>query len=350
MFLFSNVLKKVLLCLFIVNLCACSFFLGEDGIFRDRKKDYRKSEALPRIEVPENLDDQAIVDFYPVPPMSPFSDGEMINEFPLPVGVVNTEAVVKIQKIEKSQWVLMQASASQVWPRLKEFISQQGLVLTVENGAAGMIEAKSNDGLFRFHIEQGFQRNTSEIAVRFLNSPASSPAFWPEVSTDAQKEQAMIDQLAQFFANVSDKPSYSFAAQGISTQKKINIEHDESGGKILVLMVNQSRAWLTLQQSLIKANFTLQKTDPENKQFIVQYTPPLSQDDQPGGFLRFFGVKPKPYDEEIKYAGEHYQFQLTGDDDQSRVSIKALDIEEQDSDEIRKEQNYVLLLLKERLY
>lgn len=350
MFLFRNVLCKTLICLFVLNLCACSFLVGEDGIFRDRKKDYRKSEALPRIEIPENLDDQAIVDFYPVPAVSPFSDGEMIDEFPLPVGVVNTEAAVKIQKIGSTQWVLMQASTSQVWPRLKEFLSQQSLVLTIENGAAGMIEAKAGEGFYRFHIEHGFQRNTSEVAVRFLDNPAAVPAFWPELSSDVKKEQDMIDQIAQFFANVSDKPAYSFAAQGISTQKKIDVEHDKAGSKVLLLMVNQARAWLTLQQSLKKANFTIKKADAENKRFIVQYTPPLAPDDQPGAFSRFFGIKPKPYDKDIQYAGEHYQFQLQGDDDRSRIVIKALDVAGQTDNAIRKEQNSVLLLLKERLY
>lgn len=350
MSLFRSALNKILLCSLIANLCACSFFVGEDGIFRDRKKDYRKEESLPRIEVPDNLDDQAIVDFYPVPPVSRFSDGEMIDEFPLPVGVVNTEEAVKIQKIDGEQWVLMQASASQVWPRLKEFASQQGMVLTAENGAAGMIEAKASEGVYRFHVQQGFQRNTSEVSVRFLDAPSSIAAFWPEISTDVQKEQSMIDQLAQFFANVSDKPAYSFAAQGISTQKKIDIEHDESGAKILVLLVNQERAWLTLNQSLAKADFKIEKADAERKQFLVQYTPPISRDDQPGAFLRFFGVKPDPYDEDVTYAGEHYEFQLSGDDDRAKVTVKALDVEEQDANDIRKEQNHVLLLLKERLY
>jgi outer membrane protein assembly factor BamC len=350
MFLFRSVFKKILLFFFIANLSACSFFVGEDGIFRDRKKDYRKAESLPRIEVPANLDDQAIVDFYPVPPVSRFSDGEMIDVFPLPIGVVNTDAAVKIQSIEKERWILIQASASQIWPRLKEFLAGQSLALMAENGAAGMMEARADTGVYRFHVEQGFQRNTSEISIRFLDNPSSVAAFWPEFSSDIQKEQVMLEHVAQFFANASAKPSYSFAAQGISTQKKIDIEHDASGNKTLVLLVNQQRAWLTLNQSLVKANFTIKNTNVENKQFLVQYTPPLSPDEQPGAFWRFFGFKLKPYDEDIQYAGEHYEFQLGGNDDHARIQIKALDIEDQNTDDIRKEQNQVLLILKERLY
>jgi uncharacterized lipoprotein len=350
MWLSRYTLKHGLLLFLLVNLCACSFFVGENGIFRDRKKDYRKSESVERIVVPEELDDEAIVDLYPVPPISPFSDGEMIDEFPLPVGVVNRDALVKVQNIGDMQWILVQVSASQAWPRLKEFLSREQLILTAENGSAGMMEAKSAEGYYRFRVEQGFQRNHSELSVRYVSHPTAVTAFWPEESTDKAKEKVMFDLLAQFFADVSDKPAYSFAAQGISTQQKMAVEHDADGVKTLVLMVPDVRAWLTVEQSLLKADFSIKKKDDEAKIFYVQYTPQLSDADKPGWFLRMFGVKPDPYDEDVKYAGEHYTFQVNTDGDQARLAVSAENTKNKSEVDLRKEQNTILLLLKERLY
>lgn len=341
---------KALLCLFILQLQACAFLTGEDGIFRDRKKDYRKAESLPRIEIPEGLDDSAIVDLYPVPQAVSLSDGEVLDEFPLPMGIVDSKKAVMIQSMGDVQWILLQASPSQLWPRLKEFLSQKNMPVTIENGAAGMLESKSADGLFRYRIEQGFQRNSAELSVRFLHSPASVSSFWPEQSADKGREAAMLDELAGFFSAISDQPAYSFAAQGISTQKKIIVEPDAQGGKLLVLLASPERAFLTLEQSLKAADFSILGIDAENRSFETQYTPRLSADDKPGFFKRLFGIKPDPYDKDVKYAGNHYRFLLASDADRSHLSVRALDTASKQEADIRREQNHILLLLKERLY
>lgn len=347
----SRLISRIIIVCFFFNLTACSFFFGDEGVFRDRKKDYRKAESVDRIVVPAPLDSESIVDLYPVPALSRYSDGEMIDELPLPVGIANVQAPVKIQKMDDTQWVLLQISASQAWPRLKEFISNKKLTLVAENGAAGMVETHSDTGIYRFRIEQGFQRNSAELSVRFLDQASQSTAFWPAKSSDPAQEQVMLESLAQYFADASDKAAFSFAAQGISTKKKVDIQHDESGGKILVLMVSEKRTWVSLLQGLQLAGFTVNKKDDNQKVIDVQYTPPLDESDQPGAFKRFFGVKRKLFDNNVKYAGRYYQFLLQENaTDNTQVFVKALDSHGVDEELVRKEQNYMLLLLKERLY
>ena len=349
------VITRILLLFFVINVGACSYLTGPDGIFRDRKNDYRKAKAIPRMTIVDGLDDSAIVDLYPVPPISPYSDGELIDSFILPAGVIDARKPVTLQTLGDSQWLLLQASPSQVWPRLKEFISGQNMSISIENGTAGMIEATASEGgVYRFRIRQGFQRNMAELSIRFLSNPAEVSSFWPEKSSNQDKEAAMLGSISDFFMKVSDKPAYSFAAQGISTQKTLTVEHDVDGGKFLVLNTNVARALMSVEQSLKQAGFTIEKADEAGQSFYAQYTPP-SQNKKPGFFARMFQLKPDRYDKDAKFAGNHYKFVVSDDGDHARVTVQALDMEKdkkdkKDAEFIRREQNYILLLLKEHLF
>lgn len=342
-------LKKILLCYCVLSIFACSTLTGEDGIFRDRKYDYKKSEMTPRMEIPENLDNEAIVDYYVIPKISPYAEQEIFETVPLPTDMIGQAGTaVKIQKMGDVHWVLLQIPASQVWPRLKEFISQQSLSISIESSRLGMIEASKPDAIYRFQVAQGFQRNTSELAIRFLFTSADTPGFWPESSSDAAREYAMLEQLAQFFAEVSDKPAYSFAAQGISTQQKVLVETLADGTRILLLNVTQQRALATVKQALERAGFTIDHI--EGSTYTVQYTPPVAEGDQPGFLARLIGFKRKPYDKDMEYAGNNYSFSVTEQQGMYRVQVVAIDSPVDDITILRKELNKQLLLVKGHLY
>ena len=59
-------LHRVILLSAIVLTSGCSYLTGDEGIFRDRKKDYQKAEASERMVVPEGLDSSSIIDLYPI--------------------------------------------------------------------------------------------------------------------------------------------------------------------------------------------------------------------------------------------------------------------------------------------
>ena len=160
----------------------------------------------------------------------------------------------------------------------------------------------------------------------------------------------MLGLLSAFFREVSDKPAYSFAAQGISTQKVLNIEHDVDGAKVLVMKAGLPRAMMAVEQSLKDAGFTVKQSSPGQKTFDTQYTPPMPVEKKPNIFKKLFFIKPDPYDKSAKYAGEHFRFTVTGDGDNSRLVATALDVEGKTPELLRREQNYILLLLKEHLY
>ena len=51
-----------------MGLTACGMF-GEGGTFRDRSRDYLKSEEVPPLQLPEGIKAEALGDIYVVPPV-----------------------------------------------------------------------------------------------------------------------------------------------------------------------------------------------------------------------------------------------------------------------------------------
>jgi outer membrane protein assembly factor BamC len=344
-------MRKLGLALLCANLFACGFMTDDEGVFRDRRYDYRNAETqTDRITVPADLDSEAIVDYYVIPPMSPYADTDLIYTPPLPTPMISDQGeVVKLQRLEGNVWILARISPSQLWPRLKQFLGMQSLVVTAENGGLGLVDSFGIDGVYRFKVEQGFQRNTSEISVRYLSSAESANSFWPESSDDADKEQEIVGKLAQFIAEVSDSPAYSFAAQGISTQKKMQpVNYD--GQKTLLLNVPKLRAAASVKLALENADFKIDEQEQSLSGMKVQYWPKLPDAKKPGFWGRLFGKSADDYDEDVEYAGEFYRININDDGAAQRVSVTRLSDKEVTTRQANRESNTVIQLIQGHIY
>ena len=59
---------RILLALLLLStLAGCTWLTGDKGYLRDRSDDYRKARVEPRLQVPANLDDDALTLFCAVP-------------------------------------------------------------------------------------------------------------------------------------------------------------------------------------------------------------------------------------------------------------------------------------------
>lgn len=331
------------LCL-VLLLGACSFLTGDDGIFRDRKKDYRKAEAVDRMQIPEGMDSDGIVDFYPVPPLSPYAEQELIDQPPLPSGMlVDANEKVRVQRLGQQQWVLVKISPSQLWPRLKEFVVQQPVQLLAENGMQGTMTVTGADGFFRYRVQQGLQNNTAELSVRF--SPDSGiVSQWPAQSSDADKEADMLMQLARFLAD-AESPAYSFAAYNISTEPRLLVQYDDNGNRYLLLMLSLERSRASLLAALQKGGFTEEEGGGANA-IVVMFTPALPDDKKPGFWKRLLGIKAKPYDDEVEYAGHRYRFVISAAGNYQRVQAEIVSSASPTPAQQQKELNQQLLRIK----
>lgn len=328
---------------FVLLTGGCSFLTGDDGLFRDRKKDYRKAESTERMQVPPQFDSNTIIDHYPVPPANPYALQELIDKPPMPSGMlVDTDEKVRLQKLGEREWVLVQVSPSQLWPRLKEFVIVNRLQQVSENGRQGTMTVAASDGFYRFRVEQGFQHNYAELSVRFSNDPAVLMQ-WPQASLDAEKESALLLEIARFFAD-NEKPSYSYAAHNISTDQRLLMQYDDAGNRYLLLKADPLRVRATLQAALLKAEFT-EREGSEPMALSVQFMP-QGANKKPGFWQRLFRIKPKPYDDSVEYAGHQYRFVISTEGDYQRLQVERLNAPEQSAAQQQKELNQQLLRIK----
>lgn len=335
-------LFRLVLIIFLLQATACSYLRGEDGVFRDRKYDYRKAQATERMQIPERLDKSAIVDYYPIPEASPYADKELIFNPPLPRGIaVDANYSVRLQRLDQREWLLIKASPSQVWPRLKAFAQLHDLRVWQEDGAKGKLLLTSADGAYHFRLFQGFQQNYSELAIRF-SMDGAQVLQWQESSVQADNENTMLMQVAQYFTH-TENPVYSYLAHNISVEKRLLSEYDSQGKRYVLLKADKQRAIASLQRALEGADFTLLTEEPIENGFDVQYTPQSLKTKKRGFWRRVFFMKAKPFDDTIEYAGRYYRLAVSEQGEFQRIDIEQIRAEKKSSTEnIKKELNQQL--------
>ncbi len=329
-------------------LSACSSLTDDEGIFRDRKFDYRKAEATDRMQIPDGLDEDAIYDLYVVPELSPYADQNYIYTLPMPTALlVGDPGVVTVQKLADEQWILVNDSASRLWPRLKQFLSQQKLLVAQEIGREGLIEVRGNDGFYAINLEQGFQRNTTEIYVRQYQQFNTIKNEGMKVSDSAELEEKMLMKLAEFLADPSTKSAYSFIARGVSAKAKLRELRDQAGSKTLLLEVSRQRALASVAKTLDSAHFRIQENS--ETAFTVQYYPPIPESQKPGFWQRLFGADSEGYDESLPYAGEFYRVFLIENTDGILLTVERVSETIVTDNQDRQERNTVIELIKGQL-
>ncbi|MCK5881837.1 MAG: hypothetical protein KAG18_08170, partial [Sinobacterium sp.] len=208
----------------------------------------------------------------------------------------------------------------------------------------------SNGILYRFNVKQGLQRKSAEISLRTLLA-GTATAHFPATSTDRQLEVDTLEALTLFLSGHEAQTAYSYAALGISTIKRIAIKRNsDSGIKYLLVTEQEMRTKASLKQALTGANFQI-VTLGQNSTVEARYMPQLPEEDQPGFFLRMFGVSAKLFDDEIEYAGETYIISLKAGETVQTISIdKDPSFEWESTSSKKRELNAILMMIKRSLY
>lgn len=283
---------------FSILFIGCSSTPKDDSSwFRDRDYDYRFAKELPRTKIPSGLDENKILDYYPVPPLRNKQVG-FVNGLQMPPKALPLDKTpVKLQKLGSKEWLLVRATPSQLWPRLKSYIRAEGMSITKEQGGEGLLSVKGKQGVIDFHLDQGFQRQTSELRLSLHGS--------------AEKQTDLLTDIGRYFSGVLDQPSYSFAARGISLESALELKREDMLGNVLILHVDRERALASLKGALIKAQFTVDSllaTEVDQDELAVTYYPRVTG--KPGFLGRLFGAKPDALDMSQAYAGKAYRFVL----------------------------------------
>ena len=298
----------VTLALLLPSLAGCGFLVGDDGVFRDKSRDYRRAPEMAVVQVPDGKDSEALREIYVVPQVHEelLLEGEFEVPRPAPLVTGAGSEMVRIQKLGDNSWALVSLAPGQVWPQVRSFLAAAGMQVARVDARAGIIdtnwlelEGKPMASRFRFRMEQGVQRGTSELHVLQMNQ-AGDIDNWPEQSEDLEQEQEMLRAVSQFLADSADSTPVSMVAQqGITSTGKISLQEAPEGFTYIRLGLPFDRAWASLARALDKSTFEVTDRDRSTGTYYTIFHGPEGEDDD-GFFDWLFD------DEEHPLAGQPF--------------------------------------------
>ena len=118
-------------------IAGCSWMRpGEEGIFLNPKDDYLDAYQHPELEVPEDLPEIGDSDPFPIPPTEVAENPQFYpNRPPLPDAIYANDKrdEVRIQRLGTRRWLVIPEEPTTVWPKLKQFLADNGVAVPWEN-------------------------------------------------------------------------------------------------------------------------------------------------------------------------------------------------------------------------
>jgi outer membrane protein assembly factor BamC len=281
---------KMALPVLVLALCSgCGYLFGDDGVFRDKSQDYKKAREVPVLKVPDARDSASLGEMYPIPPITDnlLLAGEFEVPRPSPLVAGAEDEQVRIQTLGEESWALVNAAPGQVWPQVRAFLSVSQVPVARVDASAGIIdsawvnlEGESMASRFRFRIDQGVQRGTSELHVLQM-SQAGDVDSWPASSDAPAQESEMLRALAQYLANSADSTPVSMMAdQAISAVGKVSIQEGPDKDIYIRLGLPYDRAWASVGRAIEESHFEITDRDRSAGKYYVRFLGTDSEEEE----------------------------------------------------------------------
>jgi outer membrane protein assembly factor BamC len=301
----------------------CRWMNDDKGIFVNRGDDYMTLEERDSLLVPSDLYAGKVVDPYPIPRTPELMNPEYYpTQPPRPDAIFanNNRDEVRIQRLGERAWLVVPESPTTVWPKVKQFLAENGVRVASEVSQYGRLDtvwldtsresysdlirslirtAKEQDGLLEgkdrllIGVEPGLREGTSEIYVRHENDTLGLPSSGvvdlntlrsvnPSVELDA------LNQIGGFIAAKVSEQTVSMVALDMTTQVKSSLERDANGITVLELRVDYDRAWATVGQALARAEADVENLDQVEGVYTVRIRDEILTGEQKGWISGLF--------------------------------------------------------------
>ncbi len=296
------------------------------SMLQEDKIDYKSARQVNTLEVPPDLTQLSRTSQFTVPGGVVTASGfESAQPNRAAVVASNQIADVRMERESSQRWLVVDRSAEELWPALKDFWQENGFVLTVDQQDIGIIETDWAEN--RAKLPQDFIRSTIGRVFENLYSTGERDRFRTrverndqggteiyishrgmiEVYTSARQDQTVwqprpadteleIEFMRRLMVKlgVSQEQSQAVAAAGV-TASPVRIE---SLNNVPVLKIEESfdLAWRRVGVALDRTGFTVEDRNRAEGIYFVRYVPPSEADGQakPGFFGRVFSRNKKP--------------------------------------------------------
>jgi len=334
--------KTVVLPLFLMaSLSSC------DSIpFIDNKSDYKGAGRSRPLEVPPDLTASPVSEAYAVPGSASYSSYSQAQDAQ-EVGVekvLQSPEGVRMEKSGTQRWLVVNAPADKIWPVIRDFWTDMGFAVRVENPQIGVMETEwidaeaikkdeSGNALdkfdkwldklsgfadkrkFRTRLEHGNDTGTTEIYMSH-RSVVGAPddgknrvrtqlgdietGYRADAATtpknDAFDAELDVELLRRLMVKlgVEEKKSQAILADA-AVSKNAEVVKESDGSARLLLTDQFDRAWRRVGLALDRVGFVIDDRDRSNGLYFVRYAD-VDIDDAP--------KKKKGLIESIKFWGD----------------------------------------------
>jgi len=301
----------------------CSWFSDDKGVFVDRSKDYLEATQEPPLVIPGGLDAGRVQETAPIPEIpTPLEPEYYPDQPPRPDAIHGSDSrdEVRIQRLGNRSWLAIPEDPTTVWPKVKQFLAENGVGLARELPSEGRLDSVWMDigneqyrdvirltirdakdaaqmtggrDRIRIRVEPGLRERSSEVHVRYENDAFSPPA--PDTLVDLASstshllpaEQSLLNELGAYIAARVSEQTVSMVAQDMAGGVKSFIDRDAEGDPVLRLLVDKQRSWATIGQSLSRANIEIVEDDEAAGRYVIRVPEDLQVDEgEKKGFFR----------------------------------------------------------------
>lgn len=331
-------LKSILILTATLLLNACDMVPRLDEVIPDRRTEYQKSEALPELEVPPDLTTDALND----PLAIPNEEATTLSEFERRKNTRQGGAVTAggVGALADDQWLTLQGSVADIWPKLREFWSNKGYSLELDDADLGVLETgwleSGREGItvsrdkFSLLTEAGEPAGTTVIFITHQRQEKitgeGDSSEWVEVEGSKDIEKQMVGELNLYFygnaapagaSSLSAAPPAASSTAGTATAASkpraeiLNLGED----KIYLALPDEfTRAWTLTEDAILKSGMLIDKNDRSKGIYYVIYLG--QQEENEEGLLsklKFWGNDAAE--------GTAYQISLTGVGDKTELVV-----------------------------
>lgn len=322
--------------------------------------DYKSSRRLPPLEIPPDLSSDSIRESLVVPSSGEISASQLerkqANGGTQTVSAVLPEQDdIRVERNGDKRWLVVTARPEQVWPKMREFWLESGFLIKSEDPSIGIMEtdwaenradipkgviesllSKVSDSFysaatrdrFRARLERGSETDTTEIYVSHRGARENRDSLdqrdassnnvyrWEPRPADPELEAEMLARMMVYFG-VSREVADDRIAETRERAPRAHLLKDDTGGPVLTLREDFSRAWRRTGLALDRVGFTVEDRDRSRGLYVVRYVDPADEGRKDDGFfsgLKFWGDEPKPQDTE-------YLISLIGGDSSTQVVV-----------------------------
>jgi outer membrane protein assembly factor BamC len=314
---------------------ACNYIPGLDEVIPDRRTEYRKSEPLPDLEVPPDLTTDALNEPMVIPDEEATTLTEFERQRALRRGGMAAGNLAGVDALPDEQWLSVQASVADIWPKLREFWQGRGYTLDLDDAELGVIETgwkeSDTEGIavfrdkFRIFAESGAAPGNTVILIsserqeRILGEEGS--ADWVGIEKNTALEKQIVGELNVFFygtaapvgissATAAASPSANAYSVARGRAEVLNLGEDKV---YLSLPEEFTRAWKLTEDALQRAGLFIENQDRSKGLYYVLYYEP--EEDEEGLLSKLAFWK----DDEPE--GKVYQISLTGVGDKTELVV-----------------------------